>query len=227
MALATSPDPRDLALVSDVKSYINPTLGSTDDALLQTLLTATSRWIAQYLNRNLNAQTYTEVRDGTGTASMRLLNWPVVSVSQVMVDNAVINPAPNQTASGYVFNPLTGVISLRPDIFGLGGYFAKGVQNVRFVYVAGYNTPGMYALGATVAGAPDLPAALSMAAMQLCALVYRQRDRVGDTSESVATAGLERVTYFMGALHPSTKSILDLHREVVPVDGMSVAAFGG
>jgi hypothetical protein len=227
MALSTTPDPRDAALLSDVKAYINPALRATDDALLQTLLTAVSIWIAKYLNRNLNAQSYVETRDGTGMSSMRLLNWPVVSVTQVTVDGALVKPAPNETASGYVFNSATGIISLRPGIFGLGEYFSRGFQNVQFQYVAGYNTPGMLALNAPANGAPELPASLQMAALQLAALVYRQRDRVGDTGESVATAGAERVTYFMGALHPSTQMLLDQHREVAPVDGMSVAAYGG
>jgi hypothetical protein len=227
MALMTAPDPRDLALLSDVKAYINPTLSGADDALLQTLLTATSLWIAKYLNRNLNAQTYTEARDGTGTASMRLLNWPVISMTQVMIDGAQVTAAQSQTDAGYVFNGATGIVSLRPGLFGLGQYFSRGFQNVRFIYVAGYNTPGMYALQSTVAGAPSLPAALQMAALQLCALVYRQRDRVGDTGESVATAGAERVSYFMGALHPSTRVLLDQYREVVPVDGMAVAGYAG
>jgi hypothetical protein len=227
MALSIAPDPRDAALLNDVKAYINPVLGTADDALLQTLLTAASIWIAKYLNRNLNAQTYSEARDGTGTSSMRLLNWPVASVTQVTVDGSKVKPAQNQTDSGYVFNAATGIISLRPGIFGLGEYFSRGFQNVGFVYVAGYNTPGMYALGATVPGAPDLPPSLQMAAMQLSALLYRQRDRVGDTGESAATAGAERMSYFLGALHPSTRLLLDQHREVAPVDGMSVAAYGG
>ncbi len=65
-----------------------------------------------------------------------------------------------------------------------------------------------------IAGAKQLPESLSLCAMQQISLAYRNRNRIGDTSTGI---GPERVSFFMKDMHPMTKSMLDDHREVVPI----------
>ncbi|MDE2100863.1 MAG: phage gp6-like head-tail connector protein [Patescibacteria group bacterium] len=64
-----------------------------------------------------------------------------------------------------------------------------------------------------VSGALFLPEPIETACMQLVGLVYRQRDRIGDTGEGM---GQERVNYFMGALNQQTKWLLQPYRNVTP-----------
>lgn len=76
------------------------------------------------------------------------------------------------------------------------------------VWIATAPFPGI------VAGVPWLPEAISVAALELVALQYRQRDRVGDTGEGL---GPERVNYFMGAMSKTTQEALRGYRDVVPL----------
>jgi hypothetical protein len=65
-----------------------------------------------------------------------------------------------------------------------------------------------------VPGAALLPDAIEVAAMELVALMYRNRDRVGDSGTGL---GPERVNYFMGAMSKMTKESLEVFRDVVPL----------
>lgn len=61
-----------------------------------------------------------------------------------------------------------------------------------------------------VAGAPMLPDAIKLACLQQTALVFKQRTRVGDSGTG---EGPQRVNYFTGALHPTTKAMLEPYRD--------------
>jgi hypothetical protein len=156
-------NPRDLANLIDIKAFIVPGLASTtaSDAVLAALISGVSRAIESYLGRELMAQTWTEMRNGTGQASLCLRHFPVLNVTSVTVDTVVIPAAgvpPTQSWGGYTFDNRFVYISQ-----GSGGfprYFGRGVQNVQVVYSAGFITPGMIA----VAGLPAWTANTAFAA---------------------------------------------------------------
>jgi hypothetical protein len=200
----------DFTTVADLVTYINPNLGTTDQTnlLLQTLITSTSRWICRFLNRIIPAQAYTEVRNGNGVSAMKTKQWPILSVQSVTWQ--YFQPLP--PAPVYTLTP--GLISSDEWFIYLQGFcFPVGYQNVTLGYTAGYLTPGQEALSITVEGAEPLPDDLTLACWQLCALSYKRRTRIGDSSHG---EGPERVSYIMDAMDKATRDILMYHKEVAP-----------
>jgi hypothetical protein len=70
---------------------------------------------------------------------MMLKNYPVNSITSVMVDGVPIPAAPSVTASGYSFEPTDPEPpGNRQSVFLSGYAFNRGTQNVAVTYVAGY-----------------------------------------------------------------------------------------
>lgn len=167
--------PRDLCDLASVKSFISPPLSSTTsaDAVLSALISGVSRAIEAWLGRALMAETRTELRNGTGQASLALRCFPILGVSSVIVDTAPIPPAgnpPTQSRGGYTFDDRF--------LYATSG-FARGQQNVAVVYAAGYVTPGMIA----VAGLPQwAPGTAYAANAQIQANGYVFTTATGGTS---------------------------------------------
>ena len=63
-----------------------PPADTTQDALLTDWIAVADAVIRQWTKRNLETQSYTEYRDGTGTADLWLRNRPVLSVAAVYLD---------------------------------------------------------------------------------------------------------------------------------------------
>jgi hypothetical protein len=82
------------------------------------------------------------------------------------------------------------------------------VQDGTVLWVAAAHFAGI------VPGTEMLPEAVQFAAIELVALGYRRRGRVGDTGTGM---GPERVNYFAGAMDKSTKDSIKGFRDVVPV----------
>lgn len=119
----------DFTTLATLKNYLNP--GSNDDTLLQRLLTAASIAIANYINRDIVSQSYTDVIDGTGGRVMVLPNYPISAVASVTIDGNII-PVGSVTTSGFYFTK-SAVI--------LNGYsFCRGYGNVSITYTAGFAT---------------------------------------------------------------------------------------
>ena len=99
---------------------------------------------------------------------------PVSAVASVTVDNRLIPARPRPGAPGWVLDPDGQQILL-------SGYeFCRGVQNVEVVYTAGY------------ANQEALPMDLQMAVWKLVGWFFKDKSRLGKTSESLggkATAG--------------------------------------
>ena len=146
-------NPRDLASLADCKAFIVPALSATtaSDAVLGALISGVSRSIEAYLGRELMAQEWAEMRNGSGQDRIALKHFPVFGVTSVTIETNAIPAAgnpPTQSWGGYTFDDRFVYIS--PGFIGFPRYFRRGVQNVQVVYSAGYITPGMIA----VAGLP-------------------------------------------------------------------------
>src|SRR5262249_21393610 len=148
----------------NVKGWFAPPLTTTaDDALLTRLVTAASQFILTWLDRTLVQQSYTETRGGTSGTSLAFGNMPVSAGSARSVDRNPIPGAPDAVSPGYAFSATR--LYLR------GYAFNRGVRNVAVSYTAGY--------AAT-------PPEVEQACIALVALRYKERDRIGHVSKSLA-----------------------------------------
>lgn len=138
----------DLCSLDAVKQWLGiPSATINSDAKLQSLISACSRFLLSYLSRgNILPRVVTERREGYGQPRMLLKEWPVQSITSLMVGTVTVPagvlPSPsNQTStSGWLLqaadvNPPGTMQTV--DLF--GGYtFSSGRQNVQITYVAGY-----------------------------------------------------------------------------------------
>jgi hypothetical protein len=212
----------DLTTLADVKAWLQTgqsTFPVTDDALLTRLITAASQVIQTWLNRQIALQDWTETRDGAGTAlggcdvRYQLGAFPVIAVSLVIVDGLTIPPIPASplappgmavvstfaTQAGYLFTPTQLVIR--------GYTVPRKAGCVTLQYTAGYAvTP------------PDL----AQACVELVALRYRERTRIGEVSKSMG--GAETVSYSQKDMADSIKTLIQQYRIVAPITGFLVPA---
>src|SRR5205085_10787744 len=83
----------DLCTLAHVKAWLGRS-DSNSDALLTALITRTSRQLLSYLRRaTILLHTVSEIRDGTGSQSLMLREWPVLSVSSLTIGAQTIAPA--------------------------------------------------------------------------------------------------------------------------------------
>jgi hypothetical protein len=186
----------DLTTLGDVKAWLQTgqaPFPATDDALLTRLITAASRFIQTWLNRQIASAAWYEVRDGTGGQRMTFGNFPVTAVLSLSIDGIAV-PAASAGGcdAGYVFSPTE--LALR------GYVFSCRPQNVAITYTAGYSTT---------------PPDIAQACIELVCLRYRERSRIGEVSR--ATGGSETVTYSVRDMSEGVKLLLSQYRAVTPV----------
>lgn len=178
----------DLTTLVDVKAWMGITV-TDQDAVLTRLISAASNYIQSWLNRDLLAADYTERFNGTGTASLMLTNYPVLSVTSVKINGLTI-PAGSDSADGYFFDS---------DGLYLRGYrFERGVSNVLVSYRGGFET---------------IPAELAQATIELVSLRHKERDRIGIVSKGLAG---ETITYSQRDFTASIKTVLTQFKRVTP-----------
>ena len=191
----------DLTTLDDVKTWLQTgqsAFPDTDDALLTRLITAASQFIQLWLQRQIALGDWQEVRDGTGGQRLAFASIPVTAVLSLSIDGLAIPPAPADGgfAAGYVFTPTE--LALR------GYVFTRRAQNVFVTYTAGYAvTP------------PDI----AQACIELVALRYRERTRIGEVSRAVG--GGETVSYSQHDMSDDVKLLLSQYRIVAPVSGFA------
>ena len=134
----------DLTTLADVKSWLGRS-DTNSDALIAALITRASRSICSYLQRPLLLpHAVAETHDGTGGNILVLKEWPVLSVSSVVIDGIAIPQATQQT-HGWVLDAWNGVPPGRMQALRLRGYSfgsarpgARNVASVQVTYQAGY-----------------------------------------------------------------------------------------
>lgn len=192
----------DLTTLADVKAWLQigqSAFPTTDDALFARLVTAASQYIQTWLSRQIAPMDYLEVRDGTDGQRLQFGCFPVGAVWSLTIDDQAIPLAASSTNDGYSFS--TTQLSLR------GYRFSRGLQNVVVVYSAGYSTT---------------PPEIAQACIELVALRYRERNRIGEISKSMG--GAETVSYSQKDLSDAIKTLLQQYRLVVPIVGIRPVA---
>jgi len=189
----------DLTTLANVKSWLTIT-DTAADTILTRLISAASAFLINWLNRQVTQATYTaEKYNGNGKTSLRAKNWPIQSISSLVVNGVTVQASPDGLSNGYVFDDkyiyLLGanVNSFPPGVFG------KGIMNVSVTYVAGYATT---------------PLDIEQACIELVSLKFKERSRVGIQSQQVP--GQASVTYSPRDLGKDTKAMLQNYRAVTP-----------
>jgi len=194
-----------LTTLADVKAWLQSGQSAfppTDDALLTRLIAAASQYIQTWLNRRIAVADYVEVRDGNGGQSLQFACFPVSAMLSLTIDGIAIPPAPPLSPStgpiaGYIFSPTQ--LSVR------GYRFTRRIQNVAFTYTAGY---------------PITPPEIAQACIELVALRYRERTRIGEVSKAIG--GAETVSYSQKDMSAPILTLLQQYRVVAPIAAFSV-----
>jgi hypothetical protein len=136
-----------LTSLERVRDWVGSTTAN-DDLLLTRLIDSVSRTVLSYLQRyTLFQSTFTDTYDGYDDQTKFLRNWPVLSVSSVIIGVNTIAPFSVPPASsvnylygaGYVIEPWDGYPPGRPQALTLRNYrFIRGIANIQATYISGF-----------------------------------------------------------------------------------------
>ncbi|HLN25709.1 MAG TPA: head-tail connector protein [Patescibacteria group bacterium] len=183
----------DLTTLDTVKEWLGLTDPSQteDDDLLTRLISAVSQVIATWCARDFTMQSYIETRDGTGGDRMPFINYPVSAVDSLLINGRPIPPAATCCASGYSFTP---------TMLMLHGYgFNRGHGNVVITYTAGL---------------ASIPLDLEQACIELVALRFRDKDRIGLVSKGMAG---ETTSFIQKDMPDPVKLVLACYKRILPL----------
>lgn len=181
----------DLVSLQDVELWLNIKAANADESILPRLITAASRYIEAWLSRIIASTVFSESRNGPGGASMLFADYPVTAISSLSVGGVNIPASPDGIQAGYVFDVRA--------IYLIGYIFAPGFQNVKITYTAGYTT---------------IPSDLAQACIELVALRYRERGRIGEVSKSIQG---ETISYSQKDIPASVSTILEQYKKRITV----------
>lgn len=176
----------DLITLAQAHDYLKiPDLTTSDDTQIQAFIDGASQAFLTITSLPYVLTTsFTERRDGTGTATITTKNRPLQTITRLVISNLTIPPSADGVSPGYYFNPgdiriaLVGGYNWQNKYFaaiGFGGYpgkFIKGYGNVFITGTAGF--------GATV------PLDIQQCVCEMVAWAYKERDRIGVTTERFA-----------------------------------------
>lgn len=180
----------DLTTLASVKAWLGIT-SNTDDALLGRLITAYSEYVQTWLSRDLMSHPVQEVRDGTGGQVMVFAQYPVTAVASVVIDGVSLPVSTGHFSPGFSFSEQSLIVR--------GYRFSRGVGNVEISYTAGF---------------ASVPPEIEQAVIELIALRYKERDRIGHASKSL---GGETVSYIVKDFPDGVRTILSNFRKVIPL----------
>ncbi len=179
-----------LTTVDNVKKFLS-IKGDVDDELLERIIKAASAFIENWLGREILAHNVIEYRDGNGKDEIIFGELPVLEVTRVSVFDRVIPASPDFQQFGYRFADWWLVLQ--------GEFFHRGRRNVQIDYRAGYEV---------------VPDDIEQAVIDLVSLRYKERDRFGVRSKTLAG---ETISYIVSDLSPSAKSVLTQYKKVLPI----------
>jgi len=192
----------DLCLLEDVRNYVFRGGGNatkTDDDLLQRLITASSEWIRKEARTNFDKRTYTEIRSGHGGRILFFKYPPVSAVTSLYINGILQTQITSSPAdydkAGYFFT--SDHIAIRGDCF------HRGRDNIQVTYTGSDYTADATAL-----------ADLEQTCVEAVAWAYREIDRLGQRSKSLAG---EVVSFDMGALSERAQRVIQRYTRVIPI----------
>lgn len=179
-----------LTTVAKVKEWLSLKVDPPAD--LQLVLDAASAFVEKYLGFPVLRHTVTEHRDGNGKTEMMLKEHYVLSFTSVTINGQAFPESPDYQQRGW--RHADWWIMLQG-----GEVFPRGRRNITLVYEAGFDV---------------VPADIEQAVIDLCALRYKEKDRIGVQSKTLAA---ETISFMISDLSQSQRAVLNKYRRVVPV----------
>lgn len=186
--------------VADLEAWLEETILFPNGLAVKITLDSACQKVRTYIGQTINlVQNDVEVHSGSGRMKLRLRERPVRSVSEVKIDDKVMDPA------GY---NVRGAIITFTDM----DYWWKGDDNIRVTYTHGYDL-----------GEPsdnNVPADIRLVALLLAARIWQyigvpiavgglSGETIGDYSYTLDTAGS---TSSAIELYEAEKYCLDKYR---------------
>ena len=162
---------RNLFMLTDktkVKSYLGIT-DTSSDSLFDSLCAGISKFITDYVDRNIERGTTTEYFDGRDTVVLK--NYPILSVTSIKH-----NVGTQAEPQWYTIDPINYVVYKSEGKIAIGGGVVRGYQNLEVVYEAGYST---------------VPEDVEMVATQLVAKMFETRKAQGKLKEALGGAQID------------------------------------
>lgn len=176
----------DLTTLPVIKEWLRETTND-NDALLSRMLSAASGFVQEYIDRDLTSQVYTEYVNGNGKSAIFVANYPVTAIASLEIGGSLIQALAlgASTGVGWVANlRKNGRIDL------INRQFNCGVGNVKVVYTAGYS---------------PIPASIVQVVCELVGVRYKEQDRIGLVSKSLAG---ETIAFTQKDMSSSNKTAL-------------------
>ena len=173
-------------------AYTGGAVIGISDPLLSRMIAACSTFIESWLNRIIAAQEYTEMLNGNDRDTLFLENYPVTAINSLKIDGHIIAQRGELPSSGgYVFD--------NNELYLDGGYFTKGIKNVKVVYTAGYSS---------------IPADIEQACIDMIGDWFRYIDRIGKTSQAIEG---QSTSFTNTAIPARALLVLQQYKRVVPI----------
>jgi hypothetical protein len=183
-----------LTTLENIKEYLNIT-GTDDDLLLENLIDRATGIIEIICNRplkNVDGQdalvAQTEYFNGGGRSKLFLKYYPISSITSIHDDPDRVYGADTLIDSDeYAFWADEGIVE-----FDGAGTVGSGVKNIKVIYKGGYT-------------AATLPYDIEQICIELVAILYKMRDRIGVSSKSFSDGS---ASYFENLLTPQSREVL-------------------
>jgi len=173
-----------LTTTANLRAWLGLTTVSPEvEAQLNRVVEAVSAAVRSYLNRDVLATERTETYDGTGSDLLVLRQAPVLSVARVQLNGQDVPPSSFR---------ITQTALVRT-----AGTWRHGWGNLVITYTAGYAT---------------VPFDLEQAVLELAALRWKERDRIGLVSKGFG----QETTTFLRDMPSHVRDTLNNYRRVVP-----------
>lgn len=193
--------PNALIDLESIKEYLNiPDADTANDNFLIRKINAMSTLAQQYMNRDLNVQSYTENLQGNNRQYLTLRNYPLISVESVSFFDNVLDPSEYDIDDycmerGMIYKE-TGWTA-NDFLIGIGGDPVPGRKIIQVQYHAGYET---------------IPSDIQDAVIDLVALKWKE-SQYGDNRFGIESESVGAVKYIYSkkdlAIPASISSVLD------------------
>jgi hypothetical protein len=192
----------DLCQLADVQAWLpNAPTASPGVDLISQLITAASRAICAYCGRGaFGSESYTDTYDGAGKTWMLLRQWPVQSVSAIVLTRCGASTTITDPTAFQLEAPIPAGGAQRLTLVSPSLCFPRGRGNVQITYQAGY---------------PTVPPDVAQACIEAVGEAYQRRNRIGQTS--VSSQGQTTVAFSQSDLNAAAKAMLQPYIRRLPL----------
>lgn len=160
-----------LATLDQLKEYLGDQ-ATTDDALLTRILAAATDVIESYCGRTFASTANVEYYDGTGTNTLTLRNFPIVTMTSILEGGSALTTGQDaSTSPDILFYPDTGQL-VRPWFI-----FLPYRNWYKVSYTSGFSS---------------VPSVIVQACLDTSAIMLREKEHIGLQQK---TTGTQTVTY--------------------------------